>query len=237
MNLETYTNGSGERTAILVHGAAADHGTWHAVESALIERGHRVVSVDMRGHGRSPRGDYSLAALGDDLVDSLPVGADLAIGHSMGGLALSLAVERLAPAHAVYVDPAFRLPPMPADAGERMRRVFATADAAHVRAMNPRWNDLDVARELAGFAACDPEFYTFVAEEVAGRDLLPDEPHVPSLVLHAENTITIDARTADELADRGFDVRMVPNAAHCIHRDDLPGLLAELDSWVRVAAT
>ncbi|CAL9444073.1 hypothetical protein SUDANB121_02321 [Nocardiopsis dassonvillei] len=232
MNLETYTTGTGERTALLVHGAGAGAGTWHALVPALVERGHRVVTVDLRGHGRSPRGGYSVQALGDDLVDSLPGGADLAVGHSLGGLALSLAVERLAPARAVYLDPAFRLPPIPADAGERMRRVFETADAAHVRSMNPRWNDLDVEQELAGFASCDPEFYAFVAAEVAGRDLLPDKPHAPSLVLRAADAITVDDRAAAELAERGFEVRRVAGAAHCIHRDNLPGLLAELDSWL-----
>ncbi|MFE6305434.1 alpha/beta fold hydrolase [Nocardiopsis sp. NPDC057823] len=232
MNLETYTTGTGERTALLVHGAGAHHGTWHALVPALVERGYRVVSADLRGHGASGRGGYSVQALGDDLVDSLPSGADLAIGHSMGGLALSLAVERSAPARAVYLDPAFRLPPMPADAGERMRRVFETADAAHVRAMNPRWNDLDVEQELAGFAACDPEFYAFVAAEVAGHDLLPDKAHVPSLVLRAEDAITIDDRAAAELVERGFEVRRVAGSGHCIHRDNPAGLLAELDSWL-----
>ncbi len=232
MELATYDTGTGDRTALLVHGAMSDHGTWHAVEAHLTGLGYRVIGVDMRGHGASGRGGYSVQALGDDLVDSLPVGADLAIGHSMGGLALSLAVERSAPARAVYLDPAFRLPPMPADAGERMRRVFETADAAHVRAMNPRWNDLDVEQELAGFAACDPEFYAFVAAEVAGHDLLPDKAHVPSLVLRAEDAITIDDRAAAELVERGFEVRRVAGSGHCIHRDNPAGLLAELDSWL-----
>ncbi|MGW9347000.1 alpha/beta fold hydrolase [Nocardiopsis flavescens] len=232
MNLETYTTGTGETTALLVHGAGAGAGTWHALAPALVERGYRVVSVDLRGHGRSPRGGYSVQALGDDLADSLPAGADLALGHSVGGLALALAVERLTPLRAVYLDPAFRMPPLPADAGERMRRVFETADAAHVRVMNPRWSDLDVEQELAGFAACDPEFYTFVAAEVAGRDLLPDKAHVPSLVLRARDAITVDGRAAAELAERGFDVHQVAGAAHCIHRDNLPGLLSGLDAWL-----
>ena len=231
MNLETYTTGTGDRTALLVHGAGGHHGTWHALAPELADRGYRVVSVDLRGHGASGRGGYSVQALGDDLVDSLPAGADLVVGHSMGAVFLASALERLAPARAVYLNPVFRVPPMPADAEERMRRVFQTADAAHVRAMNPRWSDLDVEQELLGFASCDPAFYSFVATGLSGADMVPDKAHVPSLVLRAEDAITVDDRTAADLADRGFDVRGVPGAGHCIHRDNLAGLLAELDAW------
>ncbi|MCK9872606.1 alpha/beta hydrolase [Nocardiopsis dassonvillei] len=232
MRLETYTRGTGDLTVLLVHGSMATHETWHAVEDALVERGRRVVSVDMRGHGDSPRGSYSVAALGDDLADSLPAGADLAIGHSMGAVALSLAVERLRPARAVYVDPAFRLPPMHADAGERVRRVFVTADATRVRQSNPRWTDDDVEREVRGFAAFDPEFFDFVAEEIAGRDFLPGEPVVPSLVLRAGDSVTVTPQTAEELTGRGFTVRVVEGAGHCVHRDDLPGFIAALEGWL-----
>ena len=232
MRLETHTSGTGDRTVLLVHGSMATHETWHAVEARLVQRGYRVVSVDMRGHGDSPRGNYSVSALGDDLVDSLPTGADVAIGHSLGAVALSLAVERLLPARAVYVDPSFRLPPMHADASERMRRVFAMADVAHVRQLNPKWHDTDVEREVRGFAAFDPEFFDFVAAEVAGHDFLPDGPVVPSLVLRAGDSVTVTPQTAEELLERGFTARVVEDAGHCVHRDDLPGFLAALEGWI-----
>ncbi|GAA1005649.1 hypothetical protein GCM10009551_083460 [Nocardiopsis tropica] len=233
MRLETYSSGTGDHTIALVHGAMAHHGTWHAVEAELVARGHRVLGVDMRGHGRSPRGPYSVEALGDDLADSLPTGLDAVVGHSMGGVALSLAVERLVPRRAVYVDPAFRLPPMADDAGERMRRVFATADVEGVRQLNPRWSDADVEKELSGFASFDPAFFDFVASEVAGRDFLPERPAVPSLVLRAGNGITVDPRAARELAERGFTVRVVEGAGHCVHRDEPAALVDALDGWVR----
>lgn len=232
MRLETYTRGTGDRTVLLVHGSMATHETWHAVEEELVRRGDRVVTIDMRGHGSSPRGDYSVAALGDDLADSLPADADVAVGHSMGGLALSLAVDRLRPARAVYVDPPFRSPALGTDAGERMRRFFATADASRVRQANPRWSDADVEREIRGFAAFDPEFFDFVAAEVAGRDFLPDKAVVPSLVLRAGNSAAVDPRSARELAERGFTVRVAEGAGHCVHRDDLPGFLRALEGWV-----
>jgi len=233
MRLETYSSGTGDHTIALVHGAMAHHETWHAIEAQLVERGHRVLGVDMRGHGRSPRGPYSVQALGDDLADSLPTGLDAIVGHSMGGVALSLAVERLRPGRAVYVDPAFRIPTMADDAGTRMRRVFATADVAGVRQMNPRWSDEDVERELSGFASFDPAFFDFVASEIAGRDFLPAGPAVPSLVLRAGNGITVDPRAAQALTERGFTVRVVRGAGHCVHRDEPAALLDALLEWMR----
>ncbi len=231
MRLHTHEAGTGERTALLVHGAMSDHGTWHAVRDHLTGLGYRVLEVDMRGHGRSPRGGYSVQALGDDLADSLPTGADLAIGHSMGGLALSLAVERLRPARAVYSDPAFAFSQVPTGANTAMRRMVAEATAESVRAANPRWSEADVEAELAGFAAFDPDFFDVVAES-ASADRMPAAPAVPSLVQLADPSLTVDAEGARLLSERGFTVRVVKGAGHCVHRDDLPGFLASLDGWL-----
>ena len=231
MRLHTYENGIGDRTALLIHGGMSDHRTWHAVEAHLIGLGYRVLGVDLRGHGRSPRGDYGVEALGQDLVDSLPTGADLAIGHSMGGLALSLAVDRLRPARAVYSDPAFAFAGIAEGTVQVMRETVAEATAESIREMNPRWSEADIEAELAGFAAFDPAFFA-VIEEASTGERLPKEPVVPSLVQLADPSFTIGAEDARLLAERGFTVRTVEGAGHCVHRDDLPGFLSSLDGWL-----
>ncbi|WP_159941825.1 MULTISPECIES: alpha/beta fold hydrolase [unclassified Nocardiopsis] len=231
MRLRTHEAGTGDRTALLVHGAMSDHGTWHAVRDHLVGLGYRVVGVDMRGHGASPRGDYSAEALGQDLADSLPVGADLAIGHSMGALSLSLAVDRLRPARAVYSDPAFAFPPQLAAAIPAMRRMVAGATFESVRAANPRWSTADVEAELAGFAAFDPDFFDVMAE-CARADRMPATAVVPSLVQLADPSLTVDSDGARLLAERGFTVRTVGGAGHCVHRDDLKGFLGSLEGWL-----
>lgn len=109
VQLHTHTWGEGDRIALLIHGIMADHRTWRRVGPALAERGYRAIAVDLRGHGASGRGEYSPEAFADDVVETLPAGAELAIGHSLGGLTLSLAVDRLKPKRAVFSDPAWHL--------------------------------------------------------------------------------------------------------------------------------
>ncbi|MFI6035342.1 alpha/beta fold hydrolase [Streptomyces sp. NPDC051315] len=109
MRLHTQEWGTGERLAVLVHGIMADHRTWHELVPVLTSQGYRVVAVDLRGHGASARGAYAPQLFAEDLLETLPRGPELALGHSLGALALALAVEELAPERAVYSEPAWRL--------------------------------------------------------------------------------------------------------------------------------
>ncbi|MCM2391153.1 alpha/beta fold hydrolase [Streptomyces albipurpureus] len=231
MKLNVHTRGDGDKLALLIHGGMSDHRTWHAVEDALISRGYRVIAPDLRGHGVSPRGEYTAELLADDLVESLPAGADLAIGHSLGGLALALAADRLLPARAVYSDPGFRLENMPPGSATFMLAMVQSATDASVRARNPRWSDADVAAELAGFALFDGEFLS-LTEKGAALTYLPESAVVPSLVQLADPSLVISPEVAQELRDNGFEIRTVDGAGHCIHRDDFQGFMDSLDGWI-----
>lgn len=57
MKLNTREWGTGDRLALLVHGIMSDHRSWRSVGPALAGRGYRVIAVDLRGHGASPRGE------------------------------------------------------------------------------------------------------------------------------------------------------------------------------------
>lgn len=83
--------GSGSPPIVLVHGWTCDH-SYFAPQRDYFSKRHRVVSVDLRGHGKSdkPKGPYTIAGFADDvawLCRELDVTKPVVIGHSMGGMA------------------------------------------------------------------------------------------------------------------------------------------------------
>ncbi|MEV7526293.1 alpha/beta hydrolase [Streptomyces sp. NPDC091371] len=231
MQLHTHTWGEGDRVALLIHGIMADHRTWRRVGPALADRGYRVIAVDQRGHGASGRGDYTPELYADDLVETLPVGAELAIGHSLGGLTLSLAVERLGPRRAVFSDPAWHLASPGEGFGPELFAQFKAATKEQIQGMNPRWEEADVDVELATLAVWD-EATALGLGPLLGADLMPAAPTVPSLVQLADPSFLISQERAAVLKSRGFEVRSVAGAGHTIHRDDFDGFMASLEGWI-----
>ncbi|MEZ0065634.1 pimeloyl-ACP methyl ester carboxylesterase [Streptacidiphilus sp. MAP12-20] len=232
MKLNTREWGSGDRVALLVHGIMSDSRTWRLVGPALAERGYRVIAVDLRGHGASGRGEYAPADYADDLAETLPGGADLAIGHSLGGLTLSLAVDRLQPERAVFSDPAWHFVQPEQGFDPAMFVQFAAmATRETVAAMNPRWAAEDVQVELDTLAVWDPATATALSG-LADFAVLPQKPVVPSLVQVADPSFLLSAEDKETLRERGFEVRTVEGAGHTIHRDDFAGFMTSLDGWI-----
>ncbi len=85
---------------VITHGLFGDHRTFSAVARVLVAAGFRVVSWDLRVHGRSSRGTRDLVF--EDLVADLLAVCDAAavtdavlIGHDLGGvLSLEACLER-----------------------------------------------------------------------------------------------------------------------------------------------
>ncbi|MCT9092414.1 alpha/beta hydrolase [Streptomyces sp. ASQP_92] len=231
MRLHTHTWGEGDRVALLIHGIMADHRTWRKVGPALAERGYRVIAVDLRGHGASGRGEYSTELFVDDLVETLPADAELAIGHSLGGLALSLAVERLRPARAIYSDPAWNVNSEQEVVGPEVFVQLKSASREMVAGFNPRWEAEDVDIELATLRLWDENTALGLAP-MFGADMVPAKAVVPSLVQFADGSFLYDATEAARLEARGFEVRTVKGAGHTIHRDDFEGFMASLEGWI-----
>ena len=100
MRLHVVQQGDGTPAIVFVHGMGSSAATWTAVMSALADR-HRVVAVDLLGHGGSPvpddpeeyTRDRALADL-DEVLASLD-GPAVMVGHSLGGyLTLAHAATR-----------------------------------------------------------------------------------------------------------------------------------------------
>src|SRR5512139_1141116 len=100
--------GAGEPRIVLVHGIGVDRGEWDAV-ARLLARDHRVLLVDLPGHGRSPALDsVRVTWVADALERTLKeagVKRALLVGHSYGGLVvLDLASRSKIAQGAVVVD-------------------------------------------------------------------------------------------------------------------------------------
>jgi pimeloyl-ACP methyl ester carboxylesterase len=84
--------GEGEAPVLLVHGWCCDHAYFAPQFEHFARRGHRVVAVDLRGHGRSdkPHQHYVMQLFADDLAwtcERLDLARPVVVGHSMGGVA------------------------------------------------------------------------------------------------------------------------------------------------------
>ncbi|MCX5426056.1 alpha/beta fold hydrolase [Streptomyces sp. NBC_00078] len=118
--------GSGPVTLLLIHGLVSDSNDWNWLTPLLRDR-YRIVSMDMRGHGRSSAsGGYALADLAQDalaIADSIGCRRFVPMGHSLGGtVAACLAVEHPDRVEAVIeVDPAYALPSPMVDGWEAVR--------------------------------------------------------------------------------------------------------------------
>jgi pimeloyl-ACP methyl ester carboxylesterase len=98
--------GDGQRVVVLLHGLLFSRYMHDALARALAERGHRVLTLDLLGHGESDRPTdmwrYSMTEFGREVVallDHLEVAEAAVMGTSLGANATlevaSLAPERL----------------------------------------------------------------------------------------------------------------------------------------------
>lgn len=109
-------SGSGGPPALLVHGWTHDH-TYMREQAKHYGRRHRVVSVDLRGHGDSdkPEQAYTISGFADDLawiIREVGLHRPIVIGHSMGGAAVLDLAARYSDllSAAVLLDPTVFIP-------------------------------------------------------------------------------------------------------------------------------
>ncbi|MDD7928249.1 alpha/beta fold hydrolase [Microbacterium thalli] len=190
MKLHIETTGSGPKRIAFVHGLGNDGTVWNdLIRCAATSGAYTLVTVDLRGHGRSDRASsYRLDDFADDLVESLPTGLDGIVSHSLGGAVVVRAIDRLVPASAVYLDPGFKLALPDAGLGGFLVRrvrwsipVFAAAARRGVR--TPALTPERAAIERASQARWDRRMALSVLQDVATHPYLVPVPVPRSTVV------------------------------------------------------
>ncbi len=236
MQLAYDLTGAGDRTALLVHGIQSAGRAWHRVAADLVADGYRVITVDLTGHGASPRARrYSPAGWADDVVETvapLLTGApDLVVGHSLGALVASLAVERLDARALVYIDPAFAFPTGALGVGYKI--VFGLAPRptrAVLARLNPRWSQSELDIEVQTLREWDRRSLRAFVDSAPLRP--PERLVAPSLVVLAERSFLITPGARELLVHRGMAVVTVPRTGHNVHRDDHAGVMRIIREWL-----
>ncbi|HEX5013322.1 MAG TPA: alpha/beta hydrolase [Candidatus Limnocylindrales bacterium] len=181
-------HGTGSPALVLVHGWSCDRTYWRG--QAELARRHRVVTIDLAGHGESGTGraSWTMPAFGGDVaavVEQLGLGDVVLVGHSMGGDVIVEAALRLRGRvrGLVWVDtyPALGTPSPEAEIDafvEPFKADFAGRTDAFVRSMftpasDPALVDF-VAADMASAPpaiALDAMRYSFANERAAAAGL------------------------------------------------------------------
>lgn len=241
--------GQGSPAVLLVHGMACDH-THLLPQLHHLERRHRVVAVDLRGHGASdaPEGDYSGEVLGEDLrVVCRELGLDrpVVVGHSLGGsVSLALAGRRPDLFRAVVLlDSGIRRPDAKRqelqpfydtlggpDHADRVRRFVAD------RLFLPTDGDELVDRVAATMAATAPHVFLAMARGVVAFDSQAAAVAcpVPGLLILSGQPF-IDPVAVADLPDQ-WQVARVAGAGHFIQLVVPDQVNAMLDRFLALLA-
>jgi len=91
--------GKGDPALVFVHCGGCNRGFWDG-QMAYFAAKHRVVALDLAGHGQSGSGrkDWTMQAFGEDVVsvvEALGLKRVVLIGHSLGGPAVLEAARRM----------------------------------------------------------------------------------------------------------------------------------------------
>lgn len=90
-----------EKHFVLIHGAGHGAWCWYKVATLLKSDGHKVTALDLGASGIHPKQEHELRSISDYyeplmlFMDSLPPQHTvILVGHSLGGVAISVAMER-----------------------------------------------------------------------------------------------------------------------------------------------
>ena len=244
-------------TMLFLHGLT-DSGEGWPEAVAHWQGDYAVVTVDLRGHGGSPRftADQLAAHPGDVMVDDAvalleQLDRPVVIGHSLGGaVGLAAAVRRPDLVRALVLeDPAPLGPDEPQRSEERGREFRAGVEDSRQatddetllavrRKAHPDWPESELL--VTGQAEQQMQ-----EEYLAGGEWKPSvrwpallrDVSVPTLIVSGdrEDEIVVDAAMAADIAEMAnphVTFRRIAGAGHCIRREQPEAYYTLVDRWL-----
>lgn len=242
MSLHATLTGAGPLTVVLTHGLAAGEAIWAKQVEALAP-GHRVLTWDLRGHGRSAPdpGPCAIADLAADLravLDRAGVARAVVLGHSAGGVvAMRFALDHPErTAGLVLVGTA-------SECNDRARQFYEDLAAiAEARGMEPVYKRLGVGAAQARQSPTDPATFARVARAMASLNAAPLTPRLGEIrcpaqmivgekdFLGAGGSVILHRRIA------GSRLAIVPERGHGLFAEDPDGFNALLLEFLATVA-
>ncbi|MDV8020409.1 alpha/beta hydrolase [Rhodococcus sp. IEGM 1330] len=212
---------SNSAPVMLVHGMGGDSTTWDRFTRALTAQGRRVITVDLRGHGKSAHtSTYEFDSFGADLlalIDHLGLNEVDLVGHSLGGYAVSLVAQRRPQLVRRLVLEELPIPIRPGDAPPtltgRMPSATELWHAATSVVLHPRavlaFDRSMTATALEQFRRPNPQWWVSLADITA-----------PTLVLRGGPGGMVDPDRLDAMVSEISTCRVEAfRTGHSIHRD------------------
>ena len=173
------SRGSGSPALLFVHGWCCDETYWEPQVRHFAER-HRVVSIDLAGHGESgtDRKNWSVNAFGEDVaavVKELSLDRVILVGHSMGGPVI-VEAARLMPERVIglvgvdtFQDLDRKQTRAPLDERlSRFRNSFVEASHEVVKSMFAEKSDPELAARIVADMSSSPSHVGIGAIEAMG---------------------------------------------------------------------
>jgi pimeloyl-ACP methyl ester carboxylesterase len=226
MNLHWTIHGAGPVTIVLTHGLAAGEATWAAQVPALAAR-HRVLTWDLRGHGRSaaapePCTIPDLAADLRRVLDSAGVECAVVLGHSAGGVvAMQFALDH--PRRAAGLVLVGTASECNAKAKQFYEDIAAIAEQ---RGMDPVRRRLGVSAEQARQAPTDAATFARVARAMASLSTAPLTPRLgeircpAQIIVGEKDFLGVGGSVILHRNLSGSQLAIVPDRGHGIFQED-----------------
>jgi pimeloyl-ACP methyl ester carboxylesterase len=197
-------------SVVLVHGAANSSAVWRFWRERLEARGHRVLTPDLRGHGRAACSDLGRVMMADYVDDVSTAARGLAeppivVGWSMGGLAALMygaahpvrGIVALGPsAPRQLLDSPRRAPLTPGVFGPEVYGIVDRTAAAQ-----PTMPDLDAPEVAIALSSLGAESIMARQDRQRGIVVDPDKMTGPVLVVGGERDDTMQPAYCRRVAD------------------------------------